>query len=199
MKIGDRITDGDTIFIVRSKGGVVQSVNNVHPDDAGNVTITDVNHANTSDSFSKSGNELGMLLWDMFHRYGANYVPSDVSNNGWNSLGLSIIYYTQEKINNQPSRYGQLINIPADKGSESTQLWLQQPEGLLYCRAGNHNIIINNTPFTRLATLNGVNSVEKVNSQGSDFTKEQTPSLSERIDALEDTVNALMKGEAADG
>lgn len=33
----------------------------------------------------------------------------------------------------------------------------------------------------------------------SDFTKEQTPSLSERIDALEDTVNALMKGEAADG
>lgn len=98
MKIGDRITDGDTTFIVRSKGGVVQSVNSVHPDDAGNITITDVNHANTSDSFSKSGNELGMLLWDMFHRYGANYVPSDVSNKGWNSLGLSLIYYTENKI-----------------------------------------------------------------------------------------------------
>jgi hypothetical protein len=31
------------------------------------------------------------------------------------------------------------------------------------------------------------------------FTKEQTPSLSERITVLEDAVNALMEGEATNG
>lgn len=42
------------------------------------------------------------------------------------------------------------------------------------------------------------------NEKGFIFTKkedakEQTPSLSERIDVLEDAVNALMKGEVTDG
>lgn len=32
-----------------------------------------------------------------------------------------------------------------------------------------------------------------------DFTKEQTPSLSERIAALEDAVNTLMEGEVTNG
>ena len=32
-----------------------------------------------------------------------------------------------------------------------------------------------------------------------DFTKEQTPSLSERIAGLEDTVNTLMEGGATNG
>lgn len=32
-----------------------------------------------------------------------------------------------------------------------------------------------------------------------DFTKEQTPSLSARIAALEDTVNTLMEGEVTNG
>lgn len=93
MKIGDKITDGTTQFIVRSVGGV-QSVNNVRPDDTGNINITNIdnaNHANTADMFSKTGNELGVLLWNMFHRYGGNYAPSDTSNHGWNSLGA--LYY----------------------------------------------------------------------------------------------------------
>lgn len=53
--------------------GGVQSVNNVRPDDTGNINITNIdnaNHANTADMFSKTGNELGVLLWNMFHRYG---------------------------------------------------------------------------------------------------------------------------------
>ena len=133
------------------KGGVVQSVNNVHPDNAGNISITKVdnaNHANTADKFSKSGNELGALLWDMFHRYGGNYVPSDTSNGGWNSLGLCIINYTQYIIDNQPTQYGQLINIPADKGSEATQIWIGQPDGIIYSRGGNDEDKINDKAFT---------------------------------------------------
>lgn len=124
MKIGDKITDGDATFIVRSKGGVVQSVNSVHPDDTGNISI-----------------------WDSLHRYPRNYVPSDTSNRGWNSLGFCIIYYDEMVINKQPRQYGQLINIPANKDNESTQLWVTQPEGTIYSRGGNGSVILNDTSF----------------------------------------------------
>lgn len=146
MKIGDKITDGTATFLVRSTGGV-QSVNNVRPDDAGNISITNVDNASTADTFSKTGNELGMLLWNMFHRYGINYVPSDTSNKGWNSLGLCIIYYIEFKINNQPSQYGQLINIPANLNNEATQIWITQPSGEIYSRGGNDSMKINNATF----------------------------------------------------
>ena len=99
--------------------------------------------------FSKTGNELGMLLWDMLHRYGTNYVPSDTSNKGWNSLGLCIIYYSEFKINNQPGQYGQLINIPADLNTEATQIWIIQPTGEIYTRGGNDSININDITFTK--------------------------------------------------
>lgn len=146
MKIGDKITDGTATFLVRSTGGV-QSVNNVRPDDTGNINITNVDNASTADAFSKTGNELGVLLWNMFHRYETNYVPSDTSNKGWNSLGLCIIYYGRNVINHQPTQYGQLINIPANTGNESTQIWIAQPSGEIYSRGGNDSIKINNATF----------------------------------------------------
>ena len=105
--------------------------------------------ASTADAFSKTGNELGMLLWNMFHRYGINYVPSDTSNKGWNSLGLCIIHYNKYVINHQPYQYGQLINIPANTDNEATQIWIKQPEGIIYSRGGNSGIKINDTVFTK--------------------------------------------------
>ena len=110
-------------------------------------------------------------LWDALHFYGSNYVPSDVSNMGWNSLGLSIIYYTQEKINNQPSPYGQLINIPASKYYESTQLWITQNSGDIFSRGGNASISVDDSAFKKLATLDEVNAREKVNSQGTNWIR----------------------------
>lgn len=98
------------------------------------------------------------LDWDWFHRYGLNYVPSDVTNNGWNSLGLCLIYYTEIKIKNQPSTYGQLLNIPADQHHESTQIWIEQPSGALYFRGGNGSDIVNDEVFTRVATEADVSS-----------------------------------------
>lgn len=86
-------------------------------------------------------------MWDTLHRYGVNYVPSDTSNAGWNKLGFCIIYYTENKINNQPTAYGQLINIPADNNKESTQLWVVQPKGTILSRGGNKALKINDQPF----------------------------------------------------
>ena len=105
-------------------------------------------------------------LWDALHFYGSNYVPSDTTNKGWNSLGFASINYTENKINHQPGQYGQLINIPADKGAESTQLWVEQPEGRLFYRGGNVQNSVNNTPFKAVATTEEVNAREKLNSQG---------------------------------
>ena len=89
-----------------------------------------------------------ITLWEGMHTYPNNYVPSDVSNMGWNKLGFCSIYYNTLVLNNQPTQYGQLINIPATKdGNESTQLWIDQAYGCIRCRGGNSAIVVNDTPF----------------------------------------------------
>lgn len=88
-------------------------------------------------------------LWDYLHRLGENpALPT--TNAALNALGVFMSYFTQkDKIANQPTQYGQLLNIPADKGNESTQLWIEQASGKMFHRGGNGSIAINDTPFTR--------------------------------------------------
>ena len=110
-------------------------------------------------------------LWDGMHSYPVNYVPADLSNVGWNQLGFCSIYYTQNIINNQPTQYGQLINIPADKNNESTQLWIEQYNGNLFSRGGNGSSRVNDIAFKQFATLDDVGKAEKVNSQGNNWIR----------------------------
>ena len=107
-------------------------------------------------------------LWDGMHYYPVNYVPSDLSNFGWNQLGFCSIYYTASTINNQPSPYGQLINIPATSTSESTQLWIEQSAGTIYSRGGNVSNPVNDKAFRRLARLD---EVESVGNRGSNWVR----------------------------
>lgn len=90
------------------------------------------------------------VLWDYLHRLGANpTLPT--TNAELNALGMFMSYFDQvNKIANQPSQYGQLINIPATKeGGESTQLWIEQSSGRMHHRGGNGSIAVNGTPFKR--------------------------------------------------
>lgn len=96
------------------------------------------------------------------HYYPENYVPADTSNKGWNNLGLCSIYYTSNTINNQPSGFGQLINIPANTDSTSMQLWVAQPTGFIYSRGGNSTNSVNNNTFRMC---------EQVNSKGSNWIR----------------------------
>lgn len=113
-----------------------------------------------------------ITLWEGMHAYPGNYVPSDVSNVGWNKLGFCSIYYDTSVLKNQPSTYGQLINIPSTKDNiESTQLWIVQPSGLISFRGGNAAISINDAQFKTVATTDDVNAREKVNSQGSNWIR----------------------------
>ena len=88
-------------------------------------------------------------LWDCLHRLGVNpTLPT--TNAALNALGVFMSYFTRkDKIANQPTQYGQLINLPADKGAESAQLWIEQDTGKMFHRGGNGSIVINDTPFKR--------------------------------------------------
>ena len=111
-------------------------------------------------------------LWECMHSYPKNYVPSDLSNDRWNQLGFCSIFYTERnKINNQPTQYGQLINIPAASVYESTQLWIEQDSGKIYSRGGNKDHRVDDAPFKKYATLDDVNECEKVDSQGDNWIR----------------------------
>lgn len=110
-------------------------------------------------------------LWNGMHHYPRNYVPSDTSNSGWNSLGFCSIYYDKDTINSQPTQYGQLINIPADAHNESTQLWIDQSTGDIFSRRGSAYTLVNDGPFKRFATLDEVNTYEKVDSRGDNWIR----------------------------
>ena len=87
-------------------------------------------------------------LWDYLHRLGVGpTLPT--TNTALNALGVFMSSFSQNKIANQPGQYGQLLNLPADKGVESAQLWIEQPNGKMYHRGGNGSIAINNAPFKR--------------------------------------------------
>ena len=88
-------------------------------------------------------------LWDYLHRIGVNpTLPT--TNAALNALGVFMSFFNQkDKIANQPTQYGQLLNLPADKSAESAQLWIEQPTGKMFYRGGNSATAINDTPFKR--------------------------------------------------
>lgn len=133
----------------------------------GGVTgILPVSHGGTgTDSLSnvtvgKAGTLDGDAgLWDYLHRLGLNpTLPT--TNAALNALGVFISYFDQkDKIANQPTQYGQLINIPADNGpTESTQLWIEQPNGRMFHRGGNGSIVTNDTPFKRFLDIDDLSA-----------------------------------------
>lgn len=88
-------------------------------------------------------------LWDYLHRLGKNpTLPT--TNPALSALGVFMSFFDQKnKIANQPGQYGQLLNISADKGNELSQIWIEQPTGMMFHRGGNGSIAINYTPFKR--------------------------------------------------
>lgn len=93
-------------------------------------------------------------IWQALH-IKFNYTPTDTTNVGWNSLGFCIINYNIDgRIKHQPSQRGQLFNIPMGEPgtsqTESTQLWIDQPSGVIRFRGGDQNNPINEQPFTSL-------------------------------------------------
>ena len=89
-------------------------------------------------------------LWDYLHRLdGSASLPT--TNEALSALGVFIrSFHTSAQFSNQPTQFGQLLNIPPVLGNKSgCQLWVEGPNGRLYHRGGNDSIAINDTPFKR--------------------------------------------------
>jgi beta-lactamase superfamily II metal-dependent hydrolase len=88
------------------------------------VNIDPNNHAHTS--------------FAMLHNKPENF-PLPTTNSEINKLGMFITYYTKYVFSGQPTKYGQLINIPPgiDDTEEAMQIWVEQNSGQMYVRGGN--------------------------------------------------------------
>ena len=89
------------------------------------VNINPNNHAHTS--------------FAMLHSKPENF-PLPSTNSEISKLGMFTTYYTRKDVfKNQPTQYGQLINLPPviDNTNESMQIWIEQFSGQMYTRGGN--------------------------------------------------------------
>ena len=80
----------------------------------------------------------GSLMFSLLHNRAGN-APLPDTNTEMNNLGVFTSYYTENTFKNQPTRYGQLINLPCSMNDsrESMQLWIEQFSGQMYTRGGN--------------------------------------------------------------
>lgn len=91
----------------------------------------------------------GSLMFSLLHNRAGN-APLPDTNIEMNKLGVFTSYYTENIFKNQPTRYGQLINLPCsmDDSNESMQLWIEQFSGQMYTRGGNRVNPIANRKFS---------------------------------------------------
>lgn len=91
----------------------------------------------------------GSLMFSLLHNRAGN-APLPDTNTEMNKLGVFTSYYTEKIFKNQPTRYGQLINLPCsmDDSRESMQLWIEQFSGQMYTRGGNWENPIANRKFS---------------------------------------------------
>ena len=102
------------------------------------VNINPNNHAHTS--------------FAMLHSKPENF-PLPSTNSEISKLGTFVTYYTKkDTFKNQPTQYGQLINLPTgiDDTNETMQLWIEQFSGQMYTRGGNHQNPIADRKFTQV-------------------------------------------------
>lgn len=110
-----------------------------------------LNSAEAESTYVKQG---GMNLWNALHNNTTSNL-NGLTNAQWNSLGFFIRYFPgTTAFENQPSIYGQLINISADKSMEATQLFIEQNSGKLYFRGGNGSTVMKDVKFKEVAYWN---------------------------------------------
>lgn len=138
----------------------VHALNNELLTDFGNLLQEKVNDIDTSyaakaELYSLDSKKVDKSkLWEALHSQDAATL-TELTNAQWNALGLFIRYFTStDNFENQPTQYGQLINIPATKGDESTQLWIEQSNGRIYARGGNASKPVKNEVFKQMAYFN---------------------------------------------
>ena len=134
---------------------VVGGVTGILPASHGGTGATSLDNVTVGLAKSLTG-DAG--LWDYLHRLGINpTLPT--TNAALNALGVIMSFFNQkDKIANQPTQCGQLLNLPADKGQEACQFWVEQNSGRLYHRGGDGSNVVNDTPFKRFLDTNDLSA-----------------------------------------
>ena len=129
----------------------VNSRHSVHASNADNA-----GHANWANGANAlAGNE---SLYNYLRRH--NYTTLPKTNAELNKLGIFSRSFAGLKIDNQPTKWGQLVNFPTDMdNNESCQFWIEQPNGNLYHRGGNSAVKINDIPFIRFLDAEDISGV----------------------------------------
>lgn len=98
-------------------------------------------------------------LFNYLHRVGYN-AKLPTTNAEINKLGIFSVYYdVANTINNQPSQYGQLINIPGSQYAPM-QMWISHPQGKIYMRGGNGSIPIDGVAFRRVLDADDMKTLQ---------------------------------------
>lgn len=112
----------------------------------------------------------------ILHKYSNNTSFTNLSNQQWNQSGIFSCYFdTEGRFENQPTRYGQLINLApsADKNSgECAQLWIAQNGGDVWTRGGNASNPVKDRNFRRLAFIDEIRYVVSESTSGPGFWRE---------------------------
>lgn len=112
----------------------------------------------------------------ILHKYSNNTSFTNLSNQQWNQSGIFSCYFdTEGRFENQPTRFGQLINLApsADKNSgECAQLWIAQNDGDVWTRSGNASNPVKDRNFRRLAWIDEIRYVVSESTAGAGFWRE---------------------------
>ena len=127
------------------------------------LTLSDLTtHTNDpsahADIFSKYILSTTQSLFSALHNLGENAIFSDESTEGFAKLGSFICSYNSRDVfTNQPSMYGQLINLPSYMDSSKNgdvfrvvQLWFDTELGDMYIRFGTNLNSIKDIKFNRI-------------------------------------------------
>lgn len=153
LSFGGWLTDGTCTFAVKN---TYSKLNIVTP--PVEATGSEVVNAEWVNSRMQGKTYLHSAL----HRYGDN--PTDLkglTNEQWHDKGMFISYFSKpDLIENQPSTYGQLINlIPTNDDSikdynhNVCQIWVQQSTGDIWTRGGNIDIPLKEQKFNECVIL----------------------------------------------
>lgn len=109
---------------------------------------------NSNEAESTYVKQGGVNLWNALHNNTTSNL-NGLSNAQWNALGFFIRFFTTtNNFENQPSMYGQLINISANTNEEATQLFIEQSSGKIYFRGGNSSVAMKDVKFKEVAYWN---------------------------------------------
>lgn len=96
--------------------------------------------------FGQSDLETGRALMAMFKPYLDNTDKGNGSTNEVGGRGFFISFYSKYTIKHQPSQHGTLISF-GHSDWEVMQMWISQPDGTIFTRAGNSSQRIDDQPF----------------------------------------------------